>query len=120
MDERVVEKEVGGKKIICFYMDGCSASGFSAAVAGFGEKIRTQPEKSVLALAVGGPATPIFTDKETFIEFFMKNAPYIKASAAACLDRTRRQMINAILEMAGRKMEFFETEEEALEWLSLQ
>ena len=118
MAEKVVKKEVRGKEIICFYMDGCGVSEFKRAIGTFGDEIRKGPEKGVLALAIGGPATPIFTDKETFIEFFVKNGPYIRASAAACLDRTRQAMITSVLELAGRRMEFFDTEEQALEWLA--
>lgn len=106
MAEKVVKKEVRGKTIICFYMDGCSLSEFISAITVFGSEIRKEAPDSVLALAIGGPSTPIFTDKETFADFFVQNGPYIKASAAACLDNTRQQMISAVLKMAGRSMEF--------------
>ena len=101
-------------------MDNCGLKEFENLVKLYGEAIRQNPGQSVLSLAVGGKGTPIFTDKEWFIEFLTENQPYIRASAICGLDNIKQGMITAVISMAGRQIKLFDTEEEAAKWLELQ
>lgn len=120
MNGRITRNEKNGCVIMRFDMDNCGMKEFAEFVKLYGEAIRQNQEQSVLSLAVGGKGTPIFTDKEWFIDFLTQNRPYIKASAICGLDKMRQGMIAAVISMAGRQIKMFDTEEEALSWLEKQ
>lgn len=120
MKTRISEKQFSGNVILRLDMDNCGMEEFKELVKLYGETIRKHPAGSVLSLAVGGGGTPIFTDKEWFIDFLTENKKYIKASAICGLDKLKQGMITAVILMAGRQIKLFDTEEEGAKWIKLQ
>ena len=120
MKERISEKVIEGGVMLRLDMDNCGMEEFRKLVDMYGEYIRRHPHQSVLSLAVGGSGTPIFTDREWFVDFLTENKSYIKASAICGLDRVKQGMITAVISAAGRQIKIFDNEKEAEEWLKGQ
>ncbi|MGD0566455.1 MAG: hypothetical protein ABSA34_03880 [Candidatus Goldiibacteriota bacterium] len=110
--------EFKGKRILRSDINNCSMEQFEEMLEESGKIIRSEPLGSVLSLAAGGPGTPIFTNRDIFVEYLMKNMPYIKASAVSGLDRLKASMFLSVVAHSGRELMLFETEEEAKEWLA--
>ncbi|HRU39525.1 MAG TPA: hypothetical protein P5511_06580 [Candidatus Goldiibacteriota bacterium] len=102
------------------YLDinNCSSQEFEKILFDSAKMIRAEPFNSVLSLAVGGEGTPIFTDREMFIQYLCLNAPHMKASAVAGLPALKAEMFAGVVSGSSRSIRIFKTEEEAKEWLS--
>ena len=112
--------EYKGKRILRIDINNCSMEQFEEMLDESGKIIRNEPPGSVLSLAAGGRGTPIFTNRENFVEYLMKNMPYMKASAVSGLDRLKASMFLSVIAPSGRELMLFQTEEEAKEWLAAQ
>jgi hypothetical protein len=112
--------EYGNKKILVIDIGSCKAEDFEALLAESGDMIRSEPPGSVLSLACGGNNTPIFTNREIFIQYLLKNEKYMKASAVSGLDKMKASMFTSIVSKSSRQIHMFATEAEALDWLILQ
>jgi hypothetical protein len=110
--------EHNGKQIFVLDIDGCPPEEFEEMLAESARIIRKCQYSSLLVLARGGNRMPIPTNKGMFIEYLAQNAPHIKASAVCGLPATERAMFNAIMTMAQRSVKFFETEDQAKDWLA--
>jgi hypothetical protein len=109
--------EYKGKKMLFIDIDNCSAEEFDEVLKESGEFIRKEPYNSVLSLAVGGEGTPIFTNREMFIQYLCLNAPHVKASAVAGLPGLKAEMFAGVVSGSSRDIRIFKTADEAKEWL---
>jgi len=110
--------ECKGRKILRLDIDNCSAEEFEQVLVESARMIRAEPFNSVLSLAAGGEGTPIFTDKDGFINYISLNGPYMKASAVSGLPSMKADMLRGVVSGSSRNIRLFRTEEEAKEWLA--
>jgi hypothetical protein len=110
--------EYKGRRILHVDINNCTAEEFEAILAESGNLIRKEPFDSVLSLAVGGEGTPIFTNRQMFIEYLCLNAPHVKVSAVAGLPAMKAEMFSGIVSGSSREIRLFETADEAKEWLA--
>lgn len=110
--------EYKGKRILHIDINNCSAEEFDEMLSESVKIIRSQPCNSVLSLAVGGEGTPIFTNRDMFLQYLSLNAPYVKASAVAGLPVMKAEMFAGILSGSSRDLRLFKTAEEAKDWLA--
>ena len=106
-----------GRRILRIDIDNCPTEQFEEMLEESGKMIRSEPLNSVLSLAAGGPGTPIFTNRDIFVEYLKKNMPYMKASAVSGLDRLKASIFLSVVAPSGRELMLFETEQEAKDWL---
>jgi hypothetical protein len=106
-----------GKKILHLDIDNCSIEEFEELLTESGNIIRKEPYNSVLSLAVGGEGTPIFTNREMFIQYLCLNAAHVKASAVAGLPALKAEMFTGVVSGSSRDIRLFTTADEAKEWL---
>jgi hypothetical protein len=109
--------EYKGKKILRADINGCGVEKFEDLFIELGELLKKEPPESVLSLAVCGPETPIFTNKEFLIKLLQNNGPYIKFAAISGFDRLRTGIYSSVISASGRNVMLFPTEKEAIEWL---
>jgi hypothetical protein len=114
---RVNFRELQGKRIIEMDIDNCSVEEFEALLVESGDMIRKEPPGSVLSIAVGGEGTPIFTDREMFIDYLVKNMPHMKASVVCGLPKMKAALFQAVVAPTGRQLKMFDRKEDAVEWL---
>lgn len=105
------------KKILHIDVNNCTAEEFDQILLESGKIIRAEPFDSVLSLAVGGEGTPIFTNRDMFIQYLCLNAPHVKASAVAGLPAMKMEMFAGVISGSSRGIRLFKEAEEAKEWL---
>jgi hypothetical protein len=110
--------EYKGKRMFHIDINNCSAEEFDVILAESGKMIRNEPHNSVLSIAVGGEGTPIFTNRDMFIQYLCLNAPHVKASAVAGLPSMKAEMFSGVLSGSSRDLRLFKTADEAKEWLA--
>ncbi|MFP4466568.1 MAG: hypothetical protein ACLFP1_05920 [Candidatus Goldiibacteriota bacterium] len=110
----------GGREILVVDISDCSLDEFWNIIKKSKKIIRNAPKKSILVLAVTGANTPIFTDKNRFIEYMEGNEPFIKASAIVHegANTLVKDLLISMLGETGRNIPFFAGRKEALEWLA--
>ena len=118
--DRVRFREFEGKKIIVMDIDNCSIEEFEAVLVTSAEMIRKEPLGSVLSLAAGGNGTPIFTNRELFVEYLKLNEPHMKASVVSGLPKMKAALFQTVVFITGRQLKMFDTMEEAFNWLVAQ
>jgi hypothetical protein len=106
-----------GRKILRLDIDNCSIEEFEALLIESGNMIRKEPYNSVLSLACGGEGTPIFTNREMFIQYLCLNAAHVKASAVAGLPDLKARMFAGVVSGSTREIKLFKDAEEAKDWL---
>lgn len=114
---RVNFNEFDGKRVIEMDIDNCSVEEFEALLIESADMIRKEPQGSVLSIAVGGDGTPIFTNREMFIDYLIKNAPHMKASVVCGLPKMKAALFQAVVAQTGRELKMFDRREDAIEWL---
>lgn len=107
-----------GKRILRIDIDNCPMEQFEEMLKESGAMIRSEPLHSVLSLAAGGAGTPIFTNRDIFLEYLKKNQPYMKASAVSGLDKLKAPMFLSVIAPSHRDLRLFDTEQEAKDWLA--
>jgi hypothetical protein len=110
--------EYKGKKIFCIDVENCNAEEFEAILTESAKIIRKHPYASLLTMATGGEGTPLTTNKGYFIEYLAMNAPHVRAAAVVGLPAIKKEIFAGIMNLASREMRFFNTADEAKEWLA--
>ena len=114
---RVKFIEYNGKKIIMMDIDNCSIEEFEKILFDSAVMIRKENPDSVLSLVSGGQGTPIFTNKDMFMEYLRLNQPFIKASVVCGLPKMQAAMFQTVVAPTGRELKMFDTKSEAFDWL---
>jgi hypothetical protein len=94
---------------------------FNAMLDDMAKIFRSKKENSVLLLTVYPPNMFLPTDYKYFKEYLKGNAPFMRASAFYGLNKILIPLINAVVNMSGRKnIRGFLNEKDAMEWLLKQ
>jgi hypothetical protein len=84
------------------------------------EQIVKQPPKSVLLLTDVTDAFYNTVAAERLKQFSKDVTPYVKASAAVGISGLKKIILEAMARVSGRKIEIFDTLDQAKEWLVSQ
>jgi hypothetical protein len=84
------------------------------------EVAQTQPPKSILAMTSVRDARYNTAVLQAMKELASSNEPYVKASAVVGMAGLHRIAYQAVILFSRRKIQVFDTEEEAMDWLVQQ
>lgn len=121
MEERVRFVDHRGKKILI--QDLTDSTSIEMNIKIFDrtrELILTQPPKSVrlLSIFINAHYSPEAVDHMK--KFSETVTPYMLASAAVGISGIKKIIYHSLIRLTGRKIELFETTEQALDWLAEQ
>ncbi|HVG45638.1 MAG TPA: hypothetical protein VM890_12945, partial [Longimicrobium sp.] len=91
-----------------------------AAIKGSMEVVATQPRGSLLVMTVVREARYNSAVLQALKELAAHNAPYVKASAVVGMGGLHRIAYQAVILFSRRKIQTFDTEAQALDWLVQQ
>ncbi len=109
-----------GKRILRLNINTKTIDQFEEMLQESSNIIRKEPPGTVLSLAAGGADTPIFTNRDLFIDYLKGNEPYMKASVVSGLDKLKASIFLTIVTSTGRQLMLTASEDEAREWLVSQ
>ena len=91
-----------------------------AAIERSKEVVATQPRGSILVMTVVRDARYNSTVLQALKDMTAHNAPYVKASALVGMGGLHRIAYQAVILFSRRKIQTFDTEAQALDWLVQQ
>jgi hypothetical protein len=106
-----------GTRIVYTNIEGCSGDTAIPAFEQVQQIASTYPPKSMLSMVNAKDARFNSNLISVIKETVKKNNPYVKATAVCGLSSLTTLMVNSIISVTGRKMKFFDTVDEAKEWL---
>jgi hypothetical protein len=109
-----------GKQVLHLDLSNAKATDVVQLVRDATPLIAAQPEKSIRTLTDVTNMAYDSEGTEALIEFSKRNRPYVLAGAIVGVAGLRKVIYNAALMFSGRKLEAFDTLDEAKDWLVTQ
>jgi hypothetical protein len=110
-----------GRRILLFDYSGLKlAADALKEVEKTKEIVRRQPAKSLLVLTDVRDSHYDATVVQALKDLAAHNAPYVTASAVVGVVGLKRVVYSAVVMFSKRKLQLFDTREEALDWLAQQ
>jgi hypothetical protein len=113
-------QHAGHRILLLDYSDIQNGEEAVAAIKQSKEVVATQPLGSLLVMTVVRGARYNTTVLQEMKELAAHNAPYVKASAVVGMAGLHRIAYQAVILFSRRKIQVFDTEAQALEWLVKQ
>lgn len=122
MKRRIEEFIQDGKNFIYFDLSGSKTNDdYEKVIEEAKTIILKYHEQSVYTITNIRNVTFDTETKEIVAKWMKHNKPYVKCGAVIGMDGIKKIMVNAILKISNRtNMEFFNTKEQAVEWLLKQ
>ncbi|HET6438491.1 MAG TPA: hypothetical protein VFG59_10550 [Anaeromyxobacter sp.] len=107
-----------GKRIYFIDAEGIDGERIEAVAAKAAADIRAEPPNSVLTITQVKDAKVDMTLVTTLRKLAEGNKPFVKAACVTGLSQAQRVVFNTVQILSRRKMELFETVEEAKDYLA--
>jgi len=120
MPEKIQFIEKDSRKIVLLDFISADAPRIAGIMSEFHDWLARQTPRSVLTLS---DVTDLPLDPDViqlFKDFTLYNKPYVKAAAVVGIRGLRKITFNTVMAFSGRKIQTFDTREDAVDWLIRQ